>query len=334
MSDAPPDPSTPLPSGAGSSTPRGGQRRERSLGARIKRNASEIWADNKLLLSGTLFFAAFFIAFFWNHIFVMIRSGEAGVVFRPFTGGTYTEQSWGEGLNIVAPWNRMYIYNARVQQVPDKFTVLSVDGLAVEVEVSIRFRPKREDLGLLHKNIGPDYIEKIVKPEIQSQFRFILGQYTPEQIYTSQGFIVQTVKQGALAQLNARWVLLDNLLLKSVKLPQTVAESIEAKLRAQQLALEYQYRIEAEQMEKRRKQIEAEGIMVYNTIVSGAGLDPSFLQFRGIQATLDLAKSPNSKVIVIGGGESGLPLILDGRTETNALTPENLVPPKTPDPAK
>lgn len=245
----------------------------------------------------------------------MIRSGEAGVIYRPFAGGTNTERTWDEGLRIVAPWNKMFIYNARVQQVPDKFTVLSIDGLEVEVEVSIRFRPRRDDLGFLHRNIGPEYIEKVVKPEVQAQFRFVLGQYRPDEIYTSQGFIVQTVKQGALAQLNARWVLLDDLLLKSVKLPQTVAASIEAKLRAQQLALEYVYRIEAETLEAERKAIEAGGIAEFKSIISKDGIDESFLRFRGIQATLELAKSPNAKVIVIGGGKDGMPLILDGRTD-------------------
>ena len=330
MSDPSTDPSAKLPP-TGEPTPR--QRKKPGLGARMGRNAREIWIENKILLFGILFAIAFFVAFFWNQIFVMIRSGQAGVVYRPFSGGTYVERTWDEGLKIVAPWNHMFIYNARVQQVPDKFTVLSVDGLAVEVEVSIRFRPNRKDLGLLHKNVGPDYIEKIVKPEIQSQFRFILGQYTPDQIYTSQGFIVQTVKQGALARLDARWVLLDDLLLKSVKLPQTVAESIEAKLRAQQLALEYEYRIEAEHLEKERKKIEAEGIAVFNDTVTGSGLDQSFLQFRGIQATLELARSPNSKVVVIGGGENGLPLILDTRTDPS-LAPGELIPePTTADPA-
>ncbi len=333
MPDSTPKSSPHLPPTGSAPRSGAGRRRKRGLWARVKRNANEIWTDNKILIVGTLFFLAFFTAFFWNQIFVLIRSGQAGVIYRPFSGGSYVERTWDEGMHIVAPWNHMFIYNTRVQQVPDTFTVLSVDGLAVEVEVSIRFRPTRENLGLLHKNVGPDYIETIVKPEVQSQFRFILGQYTPDQIYTTQGFIVQTVKQGVLARLNARWVLLDDLLLKAVKLPKTVAESIETKLRAQQLAFEYEYRIEAEYLEKERKSIEAEGIAIYNRTVTGSGLDPSFLQFRGIQATLELAKSPNAKVIVIGGGENGLPLILDGRTEINPVPGAAMVEPATPDPA-
>lgn len=289
---------------------------------------------------GTGFFFAFIVAYLWNDIFIMVRSGEAGVLYRPvgppkweklldldleFDSGTVTDplKIRREGLNIIAPWNTLYIYNTRIQQVPDSFTVLSSDGLEVEVQVSIRFEPQRDNLGRLHREIGPDYIEKIIKPEIQAQFRFVLGQYKPEAIYNSQGFIVQTVKQGALAQLDERFVLLDDLLLKAVKLPKSVADSIESKLRAQQLALEYDYRIEAEEKEAQRKRIEAEGIFEYKTKISENGIDDAFLRFRGIQATLDLAMSPNSKVIVIGGGRDGLPLILDGRTDGNALTTIN-----------
>ncbi len=320
MSDPTENPaSSPAPTGD-DHVPGPKKQRKRGLWARVKMNASELWIDNKILLFVSGFFLAFISAFFWNDIFRLVRSGEAGVMYRPLSNGTDTENTWDEGLRVVAPWNTLFIYNTRVQEVPDSFTVLSIDGLEVDIQVSIRFRPKRDDLGFLHRNIGPDYIENVVKPEIQAQFRFVLGQYKPEQIYTSQGFIVQTVKQGALAQLNERWVLLDDLLLKSVKLPKSVADSIEAKLRAQQLVEEYEYRNQAEKLEAIRKATEAQGIYDYKQKVTADGIDESFLRFRGIEATLQLAKSNNSKVIVIGGGQDGLPLILDGRTDGGLST--------------
>jgi len=281
----------------------------------MRANWREIWTNDKVLLTSLALVVLFLLAFFWNRIFVLIESGHAGIIYRPLTGGTDVNRTYNEGLHVVAPWNRMVVYDARVQQVGDTFRVLSSDGLEVTVEVSIRYRPMRENLGLLHKNIGVDYVAKIVKPEIQSQFRFILGQYRPEEIYTSQGFIVQTVKQGGLAQLADRYILLDDLLLKAVRLPPTVAQSIESKLRAQQLALEFDYRLESEAKEAQRKRIEAEGIRAFQEIITSGGITESYLRFRGIQATLELAKSPNSKVIVIGGGRDGMPLILDGRTD-------------------
>jgi regulator of protease activity HflC (stomatin/prohibitin superfamily) len=281
----------------------------------MRANLHEIWTDHKVMLVTVAFVLLFLLAFFWNHIFVLIRPGQAGIIYRPFSGGTDITRTYDEGLHIVAPWNRMVVYDARVQQVPDDFRVLSSDGLEINIEVSIRFRPTRADLGLLHKHIGPDYVEKVVKPEVQSQFRFVLGQYRPEEIYTSQGFIVQTVKQGGLAQLADRYIMLDDLLLKAVRLPLPVAQSIESKLRAQQLALEFDYRLETEAKEAQRKRIEADGIRAFQEIITAGGITESYLRFRGIQATLELAKSPNAKVIVIGGGKDGLPLILDGRTD-------------------
>lgn len=297
----------------------------------MRRNAREMWDEHKVLFVILGFFFAFFVAFFWNDMFVKIRSGDAGVIYRLFQGGTQTDLVYGEGLHMVAPWNTMFIYNARVQQVADEFTVLSQDGLAIKVEVSIRYRPQLNELGLLHKHIGPDYVEKVVKPEIQSEFRFVLGQYKPEEIYTSQGFIVQTVVQGALGEIGDRYILLDDLLLKAVTLPKPVAESIESKLRAQQLALEFDYRITTETKEALRKKIEAQGIRDFQDTITGQGISDQFLRFKGIEATLELAKSPNSKIVIIGGGEDRLPIILDGANRGgDNPTPVPVAPTRAP----
>lgn len=313
------DPVTPQPH---PEPPQAGSPRpvRKSLSQRMRDNAADIWNEHKVLFVIVSFIGAFLVALFWNRIFIRINAGEAGVLYRLFAGGTVDDRPpYGEGLHVIFPWNTMYIYNARVQQVADEFTVLSQDGLAIKVEVSIRFRPDFNMLGKLHKNIGYDYVEKVVKPEVQSQFRFVLGQYKPEEIYTSQGFIVQTVVQGGLAELSERYVLLDDLLLKSVTLPQTVAAAIESKLRAQQLAQEYSYRLMTEEKEAERKRIEAEGIRKFQDTITGQGISEQFLRFKGIEATLELAKSPNSKIVIIGGGDDRLPIILDGSTKSEAL---------------
>lgn len=309
--------------------PKGAKPPPRKLGffERLNRNAGEIWEEHKILFVVLGFFFLFLVAFFWRSIFVVVGPGQAGVLYRLFRGGTVTDQVYGEGLQIIAPWNGLFIYNARVQQVPDSFTVLSQDGLEIKVEVSIRFRPQYNELGLLHKNIGPDYVEKVVKPEIQSEFRFVLGQYKPEEIYTSQGFIVQTVVQGALAEIGERYILLDDLLLKSVTLPKTVAESIESKLRAQQLAQEFDYRLQTESKEAQRKKIEAQGIRDFQDTITGEGISEQFLRFKGIEATLELARSPNAKTVIIGGGNDRLPIILDGASRSDGLPLAPAAPP-------
>jgi regulator of protease activity HflC (stomatin/prohibitin superfamily) len=289
----------------------------------MARNARDTWREHKVLFIAIGFGLAFLVAYFWNDIVVKIRSGEAGVLYRLFHGGTVLHPVYGEGIWFVAPWNTMTVYNTRVQEAADVFTVLSKDGLEVKVSVSTRFNPQIKELGWLHQTYGPEYVEKIVRPEVQAEFRHVIGHYTPDQIYNSTGFIVQTVKQGVMAELTERRVNLDDVLIKSIHLPPSVAASIESKLRAQQMSLEMNYRITSEEKEADRKKIEAKGIRDFQDTITGGGISNEFLQFKGIEATLELAKSNNAKVIVIGGGSDRLPLIFDGTTP--ALAP--IVPP-------
>jgi regulator of protease activity HflC (stomatin/prohibitin superfamily) len=285
------------------------------LPGRMGRNAREIWREHVVLLSIVGLSAAFLVAFLWRDIFIKIGPGQEGVLYRLFFGGTVTDRVWHEGLRIIFPWNTMYIYDVRLQQVSDDFTVLSEDGLAVKVEVSIRFYPERDYVGYVHKYIGPDYVDKFVKPVVQSECRYVFGQYTPEQIYESQGFIIQTVRQAVFARLAARYITLDDLLLKSVVLPPPIALAIETKLRAQQYAQEYDYKLQSATKEAQRKRIEAEGIRSFETISElSPQLFDQYLRFKGIEATLELAQSPNSKIVIIGGGSDRLPIILDGTT--------------------
>ncbi len=196
---------------------------------RMGRKALETWKVKGIPVFIAGISLACLLLFFWNDIFVRIGSGEAGVISRPFSGGTDLENIFGEGLSIVAPWNKMFIYDVRPQQVVDEFTALSADGLLIKIEVSIRFSPAYPDLALLHRQTGPDYIEKVVKPEVQSQLRLVLGQYTAEQIYTARGLVGQAARQGVKDLLRERFVLLEDLLLKSVTLPEAVADAVENK---------------------------------------------------------------------------------------------------------
>ncbi|MGA2694000.1 MAG: SPFH domain-containing protein, partial [Opitutaceae bacterium] len=151
------------------------------------------------------------------------------------------------------------------------------------------------------------------------------GQYTPEEIYDTQGFITESIKQEARAQLAAHYVYLDDVLLRGVTLPPTVALAIESKLRAQQVLEEYQYRVESEKKEAERKSIEAGGILKFqDTVMSNLPDFEQYLRYKGIEATLELAKSPNSKIVIIGGGEDRLPIILDGTEKGDGSTAAGL----------
>jgi regulator of protease activity HflC (stomatin/prohibitin superfamily) len=255
------------------------------------------------------FVLLFLLIYFFNNIVISIRPGELGVLWRWLGGGTVIEKAYGEGLHLILPFNRMYIYNIRKQRIIDAIDVLTVDGLTVHVEYSARYFPNPDLLPVLHQKVGPDYLNVVVRPEVRSVIRAVFGQYKPEEIYTTQKAIQERVSVLSRARMEARFVSLDEVPIERISLPKTIAQAIEAKLAQQQLGAEYVYRLEVAEKEAARKLIEARGYKAYNDTVRES-LTPDLLRWQGILATEALAKSNNAKVVVIGAGESGLPLIL------------------------
>lgn len=256
-----------------------------------------------------LFVLAFAVIFFFDRIVISIHPGELGVLWRRLGGGTQIDTAYREGMHVILPINKMYIYNVRKQQSSDMIDVLTVDGLTVKVKYSTRYYLDKDTLPLLHQRVGPDYVNVVVRPEVRSVMRTVFGQYKPEEIYTTQKAIQARVSVLSKARLEARFVALDDVPIESITLPERISQAIETKMAQQQLEGEYVYRLSIANKEAERQRIEADGIKAYNDIVN-ASLTPSVLSWHGIQATRDLAKSPNSKVVVIGAGEKGLPLIL------------------------
>lgn len=263
------------------------------------------------LLAVTLvgaFLTAFFWPLLWNRVFLSLRPGEAGVLWERFLGGTNLKYVYREGFHLVLPWNRMYIYNLRLQQTPHKIVALCKNGLPVEIEVSIRSRPQVANLPLLHAVVGESYLDVVVKPEIEAHVRGVVSQFNPEELYSSEGYILNLIVQGAMGKIAERYVSLDNLLIKRVQLPAQVGDAIQTKLVEEQRALEYEFRLHQAESEAERKKIEAKGILAFQETVTSGGNFGDYLRYAGIQATLELAKSGNAKVVMIGG-ERGLPLI-------------------------
>ena len=259
-----------------------------------------------VFLLGILFFAVFF-----NRIVNFVRPGEAGVIWKMFFGGTQTNRVYNEGLQLLWPWDKLYIYNVRVQQVPHEFDALSKNGLPIHFEISIRYQPVLETLPILHQQVGPDYVEKVVKPEVQAHVRKIVANYLPEEIYTSEGYLLQIIRQGAMAAINERNISLDNLLIKRMTLPEPIRAAIERKLIAEQLSLQYDYVLIKERKEAERKRVEATGIRDFQRVAGEGGMFNQYLNFYGIEATLELAKSNNSKMLLMGNRDNGLPLLFN-----------------------
>ncbi len=241
---------------------------------------------------------------------VTIDAGHAGVLFKRFGGGIDLDNTYGEGFHIVMPWNKMYIYEVRQQEIAEEMNVLSSNGLEIDLDVSAWYQPSYETLSKLHARIGRDYLQRVVIPSLRSSTRSVIGRYTPEQIYsTKRDAIQEEIFDETKKLLDEKDVQLNEVLIRSVKLPPTIKEAIETKLKQEQLTLEYEFKLETARKEAERQKIEAEGKARANNIIN-ASLTDKILREKGIEATLKLSQSTNSKIVVIGNSKDGLPLIL------------------------
>jgi regulator of protease activity HflC (stomatin/prohibitin superfamily) len=247
---------------------------------------------------------------FGGRMFFIIDAGERGVIFRPYTSGLDKENIYGEGFHIIAPWNKLYIFNVREQQREETMDVLDKNGLSINSDVTVRFNPVYNEIGYLYQQFGTNYIDVLVIPEVRSTVRQVAGRYSAEEIYsTKRAEVEQAIKEETRKVLSENFIDMRALLIRSINLPQQIKEAIESKLSQEQEALAYEFRLQREESEAERRRIEAEGIAAFNRIINASLTDNILLQ-RGIEATLELAQSPNSKVVVIGSGKDGLPLIL------------------------
>jgi prohibitin 1 len=243
---------------------------------------------------------------------INIGYGEAGVLFRTFGGGVVTDAPpLGEGFHIIAPWNRVYVYNVKQQEFFEgNMQVLSSNGLEISLDVSVLYQPNIDRLGLLHRTKGENYVNIVLIPQIRAVARSIVGRYTPEQLYSTKRDAIQNeIFEETQKNVESQHIQVNAVLVRDVTLPMAIKEAIERKLRQEQEALEYEFRLAKAKQEAERQRIDAEGKARANKILS-ASLTSKILQEKGIEATLKLSESPNSKVIVIGGGDTGMPIIL------------------------
>lgn len=249
---------------------------------------------------------------FGGRMFLIVEAGERGVIFRPYTTGLDKGNIYGEGFHVIAPWNEMYIYNVREQQREETMDVLDKNGLSINTDVTVRFNPSYDKIGFLHEQFGVNFVNVLVIPEVRSSVRQVAGRYTAEEIYsTKRAEVEQAIITETKQTLGENYIDMKALLIRSINLPAQIKGAIENKLQQEQEALAYEFRLKREESEAERRRIEAEGIANYNRIIN-ASLTDKILKQRGIEATTSLAESPNTKVIVIGSGEDGLPLILGG----------------------
>jgi len=258
---------------------------------------------------------AFVLIIFVSKSSINIGYGEAGVLFKTFGGGVVTDEApLSEGFHIIAPWNKVYIYNVKQQEFFEgNMQVLSSNGLEISLDVSVLYQPIYNELGQLHQTKGENYVNIVLIPQIRAVARSVVGRYTPEQLYSTKRDAIQNeIFEETIKVVVNQHIQLNAVLVRDVSLPLAIKEGIERKLIQEQEALEYEFRIEKAKQEAEKQRIDAEGKAAANRILS-ASITKMILKEKGIEATKALSTSPNAKVIVIGGGEDGMPIILGGQ---------------------
>jgi len=259
---------------------------------------------------------------------VTVPSGHAGVLWKRFGGGTVLDprQIRDEGLHLIWPWNELFLYDLRLQSVTETYNAISSDGVSLSSTMNIRFRLQRAAAPVIHQALGPNYPQLLVRPGIGSLTREVMAQYTAEQVYsTARQEIQDKIRSLSQDRLSEKMmeregdepyrvslsdtVILYDTLVYGIELPVLVVNAINRKIEQYYISEEYKFRVERERRESERKKIEAEGIREFQQIVS-QGISDSYLRWRGIEATLQLSQSTNSKVVIIGSAKDGLPLIL------------------------
>lgn len=256
--------------------------------------------------------ALIIVLFISNAVFITLKPGEKGIVFRKFTSGLDKDNVHNAGFHVIAPWNEMYIYDVKEQKIEETMDVLDKNGLSIVVDISVRFYPVHTEIGELHEKFGKSYISKLVVPEVRSAVRRVMGRYTAEEIYSTKRTEVETsiiTESEEVLIKSKNNIQMTALLIRSINLPAQLKKAIENKQQQEQEALAHRFKLEKAKIEAERMKIAALGEAAANKIINSS-LTNELLKMRGIEATIELSKSPNAKVIVIGSSKEGLPLIL------------------------
>jgi regulator of protease activity HflC (stomatin/prohibitin superfamily) len=238
----------------------------------------------------------------------VVGSGHAGIVFETFGKGTKREV-YGEGMHVLPIWNEMITYDLRVNEMKEQLSVLSNNGLELKVHASVRYMPKRAEIFELQTEIGPRYSDIVIGPVVRSEARKVFGRYAPEEIYsTKREEIEKQIYDEVTKALQQKHVIVEAILVRDVELPEAIKNAIADKLAEEQRSQKMHFTLQKERQEAQRKQIEAEGIAKYQSIVR-QGLTSDYLAYKGIEATEKIAQSDNTKVIMIGNPKNGLPMV-------------------------
>jgi prohibitin 1 len=241
--------------------------------------------------------------------FTTIPAGKVGVLTL---FGRVTGEKLNAGLHIVNPLKKVVEMSVRTESVKESADVPSSEGLVMGLDTSMIFHLNPEMAAKVYTDLGPNYIDSIVEPTLRSAIREATASHSANALYSSARQEVQNEIRAALKRdLEPRGLVIEDVLLRDIRLPIALKASIEAKQQAEQESLAMNFKLQKEKQEADRKRIEAAGIRDFQSTVS-QGISNQLLEWKGIEATETLAKSPNTKIVIIGNSKNGLPLVLGG----------------------
>jgi len=237
-----------------------------------------------------------------------VGTGHVGVL--TLFGKVQTGETLGEGIHLINPLKTNNEMSIQTQTLKESANVPSSEGLMMSLDTSLIYHLNPDRAAEVFQKIGADYENIVVEPTLRSAIRESTASHTANALYTGEReMVAEQIFDQVSAQLSQRGITVENVLLRDIQLPATLKASIEAKQQAEQEALAMNFRLQKETQEAQRKRIEAAGVRDFQQIVA-QGITPSLLEWKGIEATENLAKSANTKVVVIGNNKNGLPLIL------------------------
>ena len=265
-----------------------------------------VQGGSALRLVGILILAFLIVVFLFSAV-TRVDSGAVGVLTL---FGRVTGEVLPEGLHLISPFKTNHELSIRTQEIKETAAVPSSEGLVMSLDTSLIYHLNPDKASEVYQKIGPRYVEVMIEPNLRAAIREATASHTANALYTGEREMVAKQIFDQLANLlGQRGFIVESVLLRDIQLPATLKSSIEAKQQAEQEALAMNFRLQKEKQEAERKRIEAAGIRDFQQIVA-QGISSQLLEWKGIEATENLAKSPNAKVVVIGSGKNGLPLIL------------------------
>lgn len=245
-------------------------------------------------------------------LFCSISTIPTGYVGIPVLFGRVQDGYLESGFHILNPFSWVTKMDLRTQKADEEGIIPSKEMLNMTVKTSINYHLDKAKAGDIYNTVGTDYFDKLIDPHMRSTLREVTSEYRAEQFFSSDRSAIQKkIEQSLATYLTPRGIVIESVMIKEISPPATVTRAIESKQAQQQEAEAMKFKLQRERLEAERKTIEAEGIQKFQEIVK-KGIDSNLLAWKGIEATETLAKSANTKIIIIGNKDSGLPIILGG----------------------